>query len=131
MTPQFLELDDVLAIHSDQIERYGGDSGIRDPGLLQSALAMPRAMFAGEYVHPTLPEMAAAYLFHVVQNHPFVDGNKRVGLAVMLAFLGLNGLWLRSDPRKLAELVIGVASGEIGKPEIAVFVRASCVPFTS
>ncbi len=131
MIRQFLDLDDVLAIHGDQIERYGGDTGIRDPGLLQSALAMPRAMFGGQYLHPTLPEMAAAHLFHVVQNHPFVDGNKRTGLAVVLGFLSLNGLWLESDPSKLLDLVMGVASGQIGKPEIAVFVRAHCVPFTS
>jgi death-on-curing protein len=129
--PVFLELDDVLAIHAEQVARYGGEAGIRDLGLLQSALAMPRASFDGEFLHPTMPEMAAAYLFHLTQNHPFIDGNKRIGLAAMMAFLGMNDLWLESDPDQLIDLVLRVARGEIGKPEIAVFLRPRCVPFTS
>ena len=127
--PRFLTLDQVLAIHSDQVRRYGGSGGIRDPGLLQSALAMPRASFGGQYLHPTLHEMAAAYLFHLVQNHPFIDGNKRIGLAATIAFLGLNDTWLESDPGALLEVVMSVARGEIGKPEIAVFLRERCVDF--
>lgn len=69
--PAFLTLDEVLALHADQIERYGGSGGLRDLGLLESAVAAPRATFGGALLHPTLPEMAAAYLFHLVQNHPF------------------------------------------------------------
>ncbi|MGE5049209.1 MAG: type II toxin-antitoxin system death-on-curing family toxin [Deltaproteobacteria bacterium] len=129
--PVFLELDDVLAIHADQVARYGGSTGVRDLGLLQSALAMPQASFGGEFLHPTLPEMAAAYLFHLVQNHAFIDGNKRIGLAAAIAFLGMNDLWLEADPEALLELVLRVARGEIGKPEVSVFLRARCVPFTS
>jgi len=127
--PRFLTLDEVLAIHSDQVRRYGGSGGIRDVGLLLSALAMPRASYGGQYLHPTLHEMAAACLFHLVQNHPFVDGNKRIGLAATIAFLGLNDVWLESDPDELLEMVLKVARGEIGKPEVAVFLRERCVPF--
>jgi len=128
--PRFLELDEILTIQADQIHRYGGSLGIRDLGLLQSALAMPQASFGGQYLHPSLHEMAAAYLFHLVQNHPFVDGNKRIGLAACIAFLGMNELWLESDVAELITLVLEVAQGKVGKPEIAVFLRARCVPFT-
>lgn len=128
--PLFLTLEQVLAIHADQIHRYGGSLGVRDLGLLQSALAMPGVSFGGQYLHPTLQEMAAAYLFHLTQNHPFVDGNKRIGLAVAIAFLGLNDVWLEADASELLEMVFKVARGEIGKPEIAVFLRDRCVPFT-
>src|SRR5205085_6788331 len=109
--PRFLTLDQVLAIHSDQVRRYGGSGGIRDLGLLQSALAMPQASFGGQYLHPSLHEMAAAYLFHLVQNHPFVDGKKRIGLAACIAFLGMNELWLESDDAELITLVLEVAQG--------------------
>lgn len=119
----FLTLDEVLALHADQIERYGGRSGIRDVGLLQSALAMPMATFGGKFLHADLCEMAAAYLFHLVRDHPFIDGNKRVGLMAMLVFLGLNRLRLRADPDRLADLVLGVAAGRVGKAEVAVFVK--------
>lgn len=121
--PAFLALDEVLALHADQIERYGGSPGLRDVELLESALAAPRATFGGGFLHTTLPEMAAAYLFHIVRNHPFVDGNKRAGLAAAIAFLGLNDLWLEADEDEIAELVIAVADGRLGKAEIAVFVK--------
>ena len=127
---RFLSLEQVLAIHADQVRRYGGGLGVRDLGLLKSALAMPQASFSGQYLHPTLHEMAAAYLFHLTQNHPFLDGNKRIGLAAAIAFLGLNDTWLESDPAELLEMVLSVARGEIGKPEIAVFLRDRCIPLT-
>ena len=95
--PLFLTLDEVLGIHADQIRRYGGSSGLRDLGLLQSALAMPETTFEGEFLHGTVFEMAAAYLFHVARNHPFVDGNKRTALMCALVFLGLNGQRLDVD----------------------------------
>ncbi len=121
--PAFLTLDEVLALHADQIDRYGGSPGLRDVELLESALAAPRATFGGGYLHTTLPEMAAAYLFHIVRNHPFVDGNKRAGLAAAIAFLGLNDLWLEADAGAVADLVVAVADGRMGKPEVAVFVK--------
>ena len=125
--PIFLTLDEVLALHADQIARYGGRPGLRDLGLLESALAMPRATFGRLYLHPSLPEMAAAYLFHLAGNRPFLDGNKRVGLAAAIAFLGLNGLWLEAGPDELAELVLRTARGEAGKAEVAEFIRERMV----
>ncbi len=125
----FLTLDEVLALHADQIDRYGGSGGVRDLGLLESALAAPRASFGRDYLHGSLPEMAAAYLFHLVRNHPFVDGNKRAGLAVAIAFLGLNGLWLEADPDELAEHVLKVAEGEMPKAELSEFIRRQVAPF--
>lgn len=95
--PAILTLDEVFSIHADQIRRYGGRPGIRDLALLQSALAMPETTFDAEYLHPTISEMAAAYLFHIARNHPFVDGNKRTALMCALVFLGLNGRRLRAD----------------------------------
>ena len=125
--PAFLTLDEVLALHADQIDRYGGARGIRDLGLLESAIAAPRATFGGGLLHATPSEMAAAYLFHLVRNHPFVDGNKRAGLAAAIAFLGLNDLWLEAEPEGLVALVVGVAEGRIGKAEVAVFVQKHAV----
>lgn len=80
----FLDLDRALRMHRSLIEAYGGSDGLRDAGLLESALAMPQASFDGQYLHADLFEMAAAYLYHIVQNHPFVDGNKRTGAASRL-----------------------------------------------
>ncbi|HEY3242777.1 MAG TPA: type II toxin-antitoxin system death-on-curing family toxin [Phycisphaerae bacterium] len=124
MSPIFLTLDEAVEIHRDQIERYGGSAGVRDFGLLQSALAMPAAGFDGEYLHADLFEMAAAYLFHIVQNHPFVDGNKRAGAVAAIVFLCLNGISLQVAEEEFEELVLGVAQGHINKPAIADFFRA-------
>lgn len=126
--PVFLTLDEVLALHADQIGRYGGSGGVRDLGLLESALTAPRATFGGEHLHGSLPEMAAAYLFHLVRTHPFVDDNKRTGLAAAIAFLGLNGLWLAADPEELAERVIEVADGRAPKAALAEFIRRHVGP---
>jgi len=123
MGVSYLTIDEVLAIHAHQIDRYGGSLGIRDIGLLESALAMPRATFSGQDLHPTLHEKSAAYLFHLVKNHPFVDGNKRVGLATCLVFLALNGKRILAKDDALVELVLGVARGETDKPEVAVFLK--------
>jgi death-on-curing protein len=126
--PEFLALDEVLGIHADQIRRYGGTAGLRDLGLLQSALAMPQATFDDEYIHGTLFEMAAAYLFHLARNHPFVDGNKRTALMCALVFLGLNDHRLEANPDAVYHLVDGVASGDVDKAEVAVFLREHAVP---
>jgi len=125
---QFPTLDEALAIHAHQIARYGGALGVRDRGLLESALAMPAATFAGVYLHPSLPEQAAAYLFHLVKNHPFVDGNKRVGLACSLAFLRLNGIRIRATDDDLVDIVMGVAEGRRSKADVAVFLRERSKP---
>lgn len=127
MEPQFLNLEDVLQIHHHLIEQYGGSHGIRDLGLLQSALAMPATTFGGEFLHDDFFAMAAAYLFHVVCNHPFVDGNKRTGSAAAFAFLELNGVSLKASEKEFEDMVRCVAEGRIDKDEIAIFLRESKV----
>lgn len=119
----FLDLDRVLRIHRSLIEHYGGIEGLRDAGLLESAVATPRATFGGEFLHKDLFEMAAAYLFHIVQNHPFLDGNKRTGAAAAIVFLYLNGVELEADEDGLVELTLAVAQGQAGKQEAAAFFR--------
>ena len=96
MTPEFLTLEDILEIHALQLERYGGGDGIRERGLLESATAQPMATFDGEFVHNGLFEMAAAYLFHIVSNPPFIDANKRTGLLSALVFLERTGQLIES-----------------------------------
>ncbi len=123
--PTFLELDEVLALHASRIERYGGEFGVRDAALLESALAMPRATFDGELLHPTFFEMAAAYLYHLVKNHPFLDGNKRAGLIAALVFLELNGVTIDASEDALVDLVMGVATGATSKAEVAETLRRS------
>ncbi len=120
---RFLGLDEVLALHADQIERYGGSTGVRDLGLLESAVAAAEATFGGMELHETLAEKAAAYLFHLAKNHPFVDGNKRVAAASMFMFLYLNDHTLECTSDELAELTERVATSELGKPDVAVFIR--------
>jgi death-on-curing family protein len=85
--PLFLSLDEVLEIHRQQIERYGGSPGLRDAAGLESAVNTPQATFGGEFLHDSIPAMAAAYLFHLCQNHAFIDGNKRVGANAAITFL--------------------------------------------
>lgn len=119
----FLTEEDVLLIHEMQVERFGGASGLRDRGMLASAVAQPQATFGGELVHGELFEMAAAYLFHLVSNHAFVDGNKRVGLASALVFLDLNGVSLRTGTETLYLLTMAVARGEAQKSVIATTLR--------
>ena len=119
MNPDFLTVDDVLAIHEEQLARFGGAAGLRDAGLLESAVAQPQATFGGEYLHPDLFAMAAAYLFHIVQNHPFVDGNKRAGLLAALVFLDLNGISIDHATPRLYDLTMEVASGRMPKDGVA------------
>ena len=126
--PLFLTLDEALLIHADQIRRYGGSHGVRELGLLSSALGMPQASFGGLYLHTSLAEMAAAYLFHIAQNHPFLDGNKRAALATALTFLWLNDKAIEAGENDLTEMVMGVAAGRVGKAEAAVFIRARLRP---
>src|SRR5512142_2009967 len=108
MEPVFLTLDDVLEIHEQQIELYGGSHGLRDPGALESAVATPQATFGGEYLHGSLFLMTAAYLFHITQNHPFIDGNKRTGANTAITFLLMNNLEPQFSEEALVDLVLGV-----------------------
>lgn len=112
-----------MEIHHDQITRYGGAEGIRDPGLLQSALAMPQAGAGTQYFHADLFEMAAAYLFHILRNHPFVDGNKRVGAVAALVFLEMNGIRIGVTDEALVKTVFAVAEGKLQKSALAEFFR--------
>jgi len=123
MQPLFLDLDRVLRTHHSLIEHYGGAEGLRDAGLLHSAIAMPQMSFGGSFLHKDLFEMAAAYLYHIVQNHPFLDGNKRTGAAVAIIFLAINGIELEADEDGLVEVTLAVAEGKAGKQEIADFFR--------
>lgn len=125
---RFLTLGEVLLIHEDQISRYGGTKGVRDWTMLQSAVAMPAAAFGGRRVHADLCEMAAAYVFHVVQNHAFVDGNKRTGAVAGDVFLALNGVRLTADQDAYADLVLAVACGQTSKSAVAEFFRANTEP---
>lgn len=119
----FLDFDDVLTIHADQISRYGGSAGIRSQPLLDSAVMMPRASFASQYAHDDVFEMAAAYLYHIVMNHPFVDGNKRTGLVCAIVFLELNGIHVIPDNQAIVDFVLAVAQGQKGKAQIAAFLK--------
>jgi death-on-curing protein len=121
MEPTFLPLPEVLDLQAHQIARYGGSMGVRDQGLLESALGMPQAQFSGTFLHEDIYMMAAAHLFHITSNHPFVDGNKRAGLAAMILFLNLNGLKLTADKDELTDLVLAVAQGQADKGPIAAF----------
>ena len=121
--PVFLGLDGVIEIHNDQIMRYGGHPGIRDVELLKSAISMPAAYFDGNYLHTDIYEMAAAYLFHIVRDHPFIDGNKRTGAVAAVVFLMMNGVEVNADEVSFERMVLSAAEGKIGKTAIAQFFR--------
>ena len=115
----FLTLAEVIDIHNNQIELYGGQNGVRDFGLLQSALAQPEASFAGQWLHEDIFLMAAAYAFHICQNHPFFDGNKRTALASALVFLELNSISLDDPKGKLLKAMMSMAKGALNKEQFA------------
>jgi death-on-curing protein len=116
--PRFLSVDDVLAIHEDTIGREGGLAGLRDPGLLESAVTMPQQRFAGAWLHPGLPAMAAAYLYHIASNHPFLDGNKRTAAMAALVFLDVNGRRKLPPPKALEQATLAVAAGTMTKARL-------------
>jgi death-on-curing protein len=128
MEPVFLSLDEVLEIHEEQIERYGGAHGLRDTGGLESAVATPQATFGGEFLHTSIPAMAAAYLFHLCQNHAFIDGNKRVGANAAITFLLINSWEPPFDEAELVDLVLSVASGQLSKPRLIEIFESRCKP---
>ena len=118
--PIWVALDVILAIHDEQLAEHCGQPGVRDQGLLESALSRPRHQL--EYGEPSIPRLAASYAFGISRNHPFLDGNKRAGLICALVFLGLNGYRLDAGEDELTDLVMGVAAGRISKAQAAVFV---------
>jgi death-on-curing protein len=124
MTPSpicFLTVNQVLTIHARVLAEYGGAAGIRDPGLLDSAVAMPAASFGGEHLHDGIPAMAAAYLFHICKNHAFVDGNKRAGLGAAIQFLYLNNYTLDASKDDVEILTLSVADGSVRKEAVIGF----------
>lgn len=122
-TLRFLTVEDVLEIHAVGIERYGGSSGLRDRGLLESAVAMPQAAFAGQFAHEDVAAMAAAYAFHIAQNQPFLDGNKRAGLGAALVFLAENGFFARDPVQRLYDAMIAIAERRLDKDGLAAVIR--------
>ncbi len=123
MEPIFLSLEQVLEMHAYFVDRFGGSHGVRDTGLLESALAMPSAGFGDQYLHADLFEMAAAYLYHIVGNHPFVDGNKRTGAGAAALFLKGNGVKFGAPEDVFQKLVSDVAEGKADKAAAAEFFR--------
>lgn len=120
---RFLTLEQVLELHHLQLALFGGSSGVRDQGLLESAMGNVEATFGGDYLHATTFEMAAAYLYGICRNHPFVDGNKRTAAAAALTFLDLNGIEIVATEDALYDLVIGVAEGRVPKEDVASFLE--------
>lgn len=121
--PLFLTLDEVLQIHADMLASYGGQDGVRDLALLESAIAQPKAAFGGEYFHNDIPSMAAAYLFHIAKNHPFADGNKRTAVAAAIVFLKMNDMPFIAPQDDVSDLAERVASGGATKEGVIRFFR--------
>lgn len=122
--PDFLSVGDVLLLHEEQLARYGGAEGVRDPGALDSAVAMPQATFDAQFVHEGIFAMAAAYAFHIAQNQPFVDGNKRTGLAAA----DLNGIGIADPEGKLYSAMIDLAERRLYKDGLAALLRELAAP---
>lgn len=116
---RFLPESVVMSIHDDQIRLYGGSYGVRDASALDAALHMPQAQFGGEFLHPTVFHMAAAYGFHLSQNHPFLDGNKRTAGMAMFTFLRLNGLEPIATEAEYYDAMMAVADGQMSKEQLA------------
>ena len=117
--PEFLTLAELLEIHRFQIESHGGSHGIRDRGLLESALAVPEVSFDGELLHKSLFAMAAAYAYHIAENQPFIDGNKRAAFGAALVFLEINGVTIDDPDGRLYEAMIAIAKRGLSKDELA------------
>lgn len=114
-SPVFLAVEQVLAIHRRMVDEFGGEPTIRDRGLLESAVRLPQATFERRFLHQDVPAMAAAYLFHLCRNHPFVDGTKRTALAAAEIFLRLNDFEFDAGDAAVEELTMGVPAGKVSK----------------
>jgi death-on-curing protein len=130
LSPRFLSVDEVLRVHQRTIELHGGSSELRDRGLLESAVAMPAAQFGGSFLHEGLSRMAAAYLFHLCKNHPFVDGNKRVALAAAELFLSLNGHSIDANNDEVVDLTLNVADGSLSKEALTAWMSSRVTTVT-
>jgi death-on-curing protein len=125
---RYLTLGEVVALHRRVVSQSGGDSGVRDLGLLESALAQPKATLDGTDLHPTLIDKAAALGFALVANHAFVDGNKRVGHAAMEVFLILNGVEIDASIDEQERLMLDIAAGQRSRDELADWLRLHSRP---
>jgi death-on-curing protein len=126
MNIRFLTLSEVLMIYEDQIRQYGGRYGVRDISLLSSAIYIPQSTFDKKYLHKTIPQMAAAYAFHICENHALIDGNKRTALATALVFLDINGFNFDCPEDEIYDVMMSVAKNEKSKEELeAVFKKYS------
>lgn len=121
--PIFLDVDGVTAIHDDTLQVEGGLAGVRDPGMLEAAVAMPSQGYGGVYFHEDLAAMAAAYLFHLAMNHPFLDGNKRAAAFSSVVFLRVNGIEDLPPEGPLTETTLAVASERMSKDELVDWFR--------
>ena len=121
--PLHLTVEIVREIHAAAISEFGGSTGVREPALLESAVAAPQASFGGRSPYADLVEMAAAYLFYLCKNHPVIDGNKRAALGACLVFLRLNGLEPKADGPGWEELTLSVAASEIDREEATARLR--------
>ena len=125
LDPKFITTEQVLALHNLQIDHFGGLPGVRDEGLLLSALGQPESGLANQYFHKDLFEMAAAYLFHLVKNHAFHDGNKRTAALVAAVFLQVNGYLVTASEDEFEKLVLDAAQSLVNKEQIADFFRSN------
>ena len=119
-----LSKSQILIIHDQLISETGGSSGLRDEGMLDSALNAPFQTFCGEDVYPSLQKKAARLCFGLVKNHPFVDGNKRIGAHAMLVFLALNGIELQHTQSELSDVILQLAAGEIEATDLLRWILA-------
>ena len=115
--PEWLGVNIMLDVHAEQLALFGGPDGIRDAGMLESALARPTNKFA--YGETDLAALAAAYAFRIAKNHPFVDGNKRAAFASIVVFLGLNGIDFIAPPEQATAIILGLAAGEVSEDGLA------------
>ena len=120
---RYLSLAEVLDLHRMVIEQAGGTTGLRDLGALESAVAQPRMTFGGEDLYPSAIEKAAALCLSLVQNHPFVDGNKRVGHAAMETFLLLNGFEINAVTEEQEQLILALAAGRLSREDLVAWLR--------
>jgi death-on-curing protein len=125
----FLSVEDVEQLHREQLELFGGQDGVRDRKALDAAVATPAASFDGEYLHASVFSMAAAYAFHIAEDQPFIDGNKRTALNAALVFLGLNG-WEVDDPKELLyDAMIGISARTFTKDQLATLLERLAKPY--
>ena len=123
MTVEYLSIGQLLALHAQQLRRYGGGTGVRDRGALESALARPAATFGGEDLYPDIADKAAALMHSLALNHPFVDGNKRVAAFGAIVFAESNGHESLATPGELVETTLAVAEGKMAVEALAISFR--------